>query len=116
MDSTVYVEYVGGEGRGGGFENGSGLTLLRWQRNPQGEVLAFSQADLKRREKLVSGVTLAGVVGDSPFTRFTGSGGSQLPAAFINVQRNSGWGDARIRLAHLPSWACLLFCLSPVYP
>lgn len=78
-DSTVHLEYVGGEGRGGGFQNGSGLTLLRWQWNPQGEVMAFSQADLKRREKLVSAVTLAGVVGDSPFTRFTGSGGSQLP-------------------------------------
>lgn len=79
LDSVIYLQYLGGEGRGGGFNSGSGLTLLRWQWNPQGKVLDFSQADLGRRENLVSAVTLAGVTGDSPFTRFTGSGGSQLP-------------------------------------
>ena len=87
-DSSVWLEYLSGRGRGAGFDDDSGLVMLRWQWNPQGEVLGFSQADLKRRDKLVSAVTLAGVYGDTPYTRYSSSGGGQLP--------DSGTGDYRL--------------------
>ncbi|MEM1305459.1 MAG: porin, partial [Planctomycetota bacterium] len=61
------------------FDSRSGLALARWQWNPAGEVLPFSQSDLVRRPSPVSSIALATVFGRTPFTRFSGSGGGDLP-------------------------------------
>jgi len=87
-DSSVWLEYLSGRGLGSTFRSDSGLGMLRWQWNPQGEVVGFGQADLKRSEEFVSAVTLGSVYGDTHFTRFTSSGGEQLPGF--------GYGDYRL--------------------
>lgn len=91
FDSSVWIEYLTGRGRGAGYDGESGFWLGRWQWNPQGKELAFSQSDLKRSREFLSSVTLAAVQGHTPFTRFSSSGGRQLP----------GYGAADYRLSQL---------------
>lgn len=79
FDSSIWVEYLSARGRGAGYDGDSGFWMARWQWNPQGKELAFSQSDLKRSNELISSVAVAAVHGDTPFTRFSGSGGGQLP-------------------------------------
>lgn len=79
LDSTLYAEVLAGHGRGGSFHDGDGLLMLRWQWNPHGEVLDFSQGNLKHRDEVRSAVALGFVTGDTPYTRFSSSGGGQLP-------------------------------------
>ena len=50
LESNWWLEYLSGQGRGGGWGSDGGLWLLRYQWNPQGEPLPFSQSDLVRRE------------------------------------------------------------------
>ena len=78
-DSNWWLEYLSGEGRGGGWRSSSGLWLARYQWNPQGEPLPFSQSDLKRREQLLTSVAVAVVDGRTPYSRFSSDGGDQLP-------------------------------------
>jgi phosphate-selective porin len=86
VDSNWWLEYLSGEGRGGGWRSDSGLWLARYQWNPQGEPLPFSQSDLKRREKLLTSVAVAAVDGRTPYSRFSSDGGDQLPG--INTGDN----------------------------
>lgn len=79
FDSSVWVEYLSGNGLGSRFNGDSGLWMLRWQWNPQGEVLEFGQSDLDRRDDFISAVAVGAVYGDTRFTRFSSSGGGQLP-------------------------------------
>ena len=79
LDSSVWLEYLSGEGRGGNFGSDVGLGMMRWQWNPQGRVLGFSQGDLDRTKEFTSGVAFGAVYGDSHYTRFSSSGGGQLP-------------------------------------
>ena len=78
-DSNWWLEYLSGEGRGGGWRSDSGLWLARYQWNPQGEPLPFSQSDLKRRERLLTSVAFAVIDGRTPYSRFSSDGGDQLP-------------------------------------
>jgi phosphate-selective porin len=78
-DSNWWLEYLSGEGRGGGWHSDSGLWLARYQWNPQGEPLPFSQSDLQRRERLLTSVAVAVVDGRTPYSRFSSDGGDQLP-------------------------------------
>lgn len=78
-DSNWWVEYLSGQGRGGGWDSGSHLWLARYQWNPQGEPLPFSQSDLEHRERALTSVAVAVVDGETPYSRFSGAGGSQLP-------------------------------------
>jgi phosphate-selective porin OprO/OprP len=79
FDSSVWLEYLSGRGRGVGFDSDYGLGMLRWQWNPNGEVLGFGQSDLERSKQAISGVSLVAAHGKSPFTRFSSSGGGQIP-------------------------------------
>ena len=79
LDTRVWLGFLSGQGRGGGFEDNSGLWLGRWQWNPAGEELPFSQSDLQRRDSLVPSLALATVLGRTPFTRFSSGGGGSLP-------------------------------------
>ena len=78
-DSSVWVELLSGQGRGGSFDGGHRLWLGRWQWNPAGEPLPFSQSDLEWREQPLPSVAIAGITGTSPHTRFSSSGGRDLP-------------------------------------
>ena len=70
-DSSWWLEYLSGEGRGGGWHSDSGLWLARYQWNPQGVPLPFSQSDLKRREQLLTSVAVAVIDGRTPYSRFS---------------------------------------------
>lgn len=87
-DSSIWLEYLTGRGLGSTFRSDSGLWMLRWQWNPQGEPIGFGQSDLERREDPVTAVTLATVYGDTHYTRFSSKGGGQLPGY--------GYGDYRL--------------------
>jgi len=78
-DASWWLEYLSGMGRGGGTESDSGLWLARYQWNPQGQPLPFSQGDLVRRQTPLGSIAVAVVDGKTPYTRFAGSGGGQLP-------------------------------------
>ncbi|MGI9244809.1 MAG: porin [Verrucomicrobiales bacterium] len=79
LDTDIWLEYLSGRGLGANYDGDSGLWMMRWQWNPQGTELGFSQADLDRTEDFTSAVTLGAVYGDSHYTRFSSSGGGQLP-------------------------------------
>ena len=79
LDSTFWVQALSGLGLNRATERGNGLLLLRWQWNPNGEVLPFSGSDLKRRAERLSSLALAYVSGDSRCTRFSSDGCGQLP-------------------------------------
>jgi len=78
-DSSYWLEALSGQGRGGEWESGDILYLARYQWNVLGRVLPFSQSDLKRRDPAAASIALAGVYGETPYTRFSSSGGGQLP-------------------------------------
>jgi hypothetical protein len=78
-DTQIWLEYLSGQGRGGKFSNGDGMILGRVQWNPTGVSLPFSQSDLVRREKLLPSIAISAVTGKSPYTRFSSSGGGNLP-------------------------------------
>ena len=79
LDSNWWLEYLSGQGRGGGWGSDGGLWLLRYQWNPQGEPLPFSQSDLVRRERPLTSIALAVVDGETPYSRFSSAGGGALP-------------------------------------
>ncbi len=79
IDTRVWLAFLSGQGRGGHFDDDSGLMLGRWQWNPSGEQLPFSQSDLRRRESPTPSIAVATVFGRTPFTRFSSSGGGSLP-------------------------------------
>lgn len=78
-DTKFWLEALSGTGRGGSIDAGKMLWLGRAQWNPMGKVLPFSQSDLKRREEPLSSIALAGIVGSTAYSRFSGSGGGNLP-------------------------------------
>jgi hypothetical protein len=78
-DMHLWLELLTGHGRGAGFQSGDGLLLGRVQLNPVGEELPFSQSDLKRRQRPLTSFAVAAAAGDSPYTRFSSSGGGNLP-------------------------------------
>lgn len=78
-DTLVWFEALSGMGRGTSFSDDAGLWLGRVQWNPAGEPLPFSQGDLKRRARPLPAISLATVIGRTPYTRFSSSGGGSLP-------------------------------------
>ena len=78
-DTRIYVEYLSGNGRGGSFDSGRGLWLGRVQWNPSGTQLPYSQSDLLQRESPVPSIAVALISGRSQHTRFSSSGGRDLP-------------------------------------
>lgn len=79
FDSSYWLEVLSGNGRGGGLDNDQALVLARYQWNVLGRVLAFSQSDIQRQDPAAASIALAGVYGQTPYTRFSSSGGGQLP-------------------------------------
>ena len=77
---NYWAEILTGSGRGGAVGDDENLMyMLRLQWNPNGEELGFSGSDLEFHEKFVSSIALAGVTNTSRYTRFSTSGGGQLP-------------------------------------
>ena len=78
MDFSGWLGLFGGAGRGRFNDGGGRMEMARLQWNPNGEVLGFSQSDLKRRDHPVGSVAIAGVRDRSRYTRFSSDGGGEL--------------------------------------
>lgn len=79
LDSSYWMGRLSGAGRGGDLDDAEGLWMGRYQWNFTRHVLGFSQSDIGRRNDPAGSVALAFVSGKSGYTRFSGSGGGQLP-------------------------------------
>jgi hypothetical protein len=82
-DTSYWLGWLSGAGRGGDTSDADGLWLARAQWNFTGNVLGFSQSALKRPEQPEGSVAIAAVTGRSGFTAFSSKGGGQLPG-FVN--------------------------------
>jgi len=78
-DTSYWLGWLSGAGRGGDRSEADGLWLARAQWNFNGRVLGFSQSALARPEQPAGSVTVAAVTGRSGYTAFSSSGGGQLP-------------------------------------
>ena len=79
FDNWLLLGVNKGDGRGNLHDHGSNpMVLARWQWNFFGEVLPFSQSDLKFRQKPAASLAFGGAEVRGPFTRFSSSGGGQL--------------------------------------
>lgn len=79
FDNWLLLGVNKGDGRGN-LDNldHKPMMLGRWQWNFLGEVLPFSQSDLKFRQKPAASLTIAAAKVRGPFTRFSSAGGGQL--------------------------------------
>jgi phosphate-selective porin OprO/OprP len=78
-DSSYWVGWLSGAGRGGDWDEAEGLWLGRYQWNFTGELLGFSQSDIGRRDQGVGSVAIGWVEGETQYTSFSSAGGGQLP-------------------------------------
>jgi phosphate-selective porin len=79
-DSRYWLGVYTGSGRGGDLEDDEKpMYVGRWQWNFLGRDLGFSQSDLKRRDKPAASLALAAAHNIGRYTRFSSSGGGQLP-------------------------------------
>jgi phosphate-selective porin OprO/OprP len=74
----LFAGAFAGDGREPGARGEGHLYMLRWQWNFLGPDLPFSQSDIKFREQPAASFALAGAAVESPYTRFSSSGGGQL--------------------------------------
>ena len=78
-DSWYYLGVFNGNGRNGINDDTSMMWLARYQWNFLGRDLRFSQSDVEFHEKPTGSLAFAVVGNESPYTRFSTSGGGQLP-------------------------------------
>ena len=79
-DSWYHAGVFSGTGAGGGGNDDDEMMWVgRYQWNFLGRDLGFEQSDLERTPQPTASIAGAGAHNRSPFTRFSSSGGSQLP-------------------------------------
>jgi hypothetical protein len=77
-DSWYYVGLFNGNGANASNDDAQMMWLARYQWNFLGRDLAFSQSDVKLREKAAGSLAFAAVGNRSPYTRFSTEGGGEL--------------------------------------
>ena len=77
-DSNYSLGLYAPLGRGGTGSYQDPLLLARWQWNPLGRVLDFSQSDVTYREQPAASLAVAAARYQGPYTAFSSSGGGQL--------------------------------------
>lgn len=78
-DSNWWLGFLNGNGLNSSGDGGRAMVVGRYQLNIHGRPLPFSQSSLKRYAQAHSSLAIAMVTNDSAFTRFSSSGGGQLP-------------------------------------
>lgn len=78
-DGHWWLGALNGNGLNSGGDGGRPMWMGRYQWNFTGTVLPFSQSALKRYEDARGSLAFAFVSNDSAYTRFSSSGGGQLP-------------------------------------
>ena len=79
FDSTYHLGLLEGTGRNGDGDAEQPMWLARWDWHMTGNVLAFSQSDVKQREKSAGVISLLTNSYRGPYTAFSSGGGGQLP-------------------------------------
>jgi hypothetical protein len=85
-DSSYWLEWLSGNGRGGDWNGTDSLYLARYQWNVLGRVLPFSQSDIMRRNPGAASIAVAGIYGNTRYTRYSSNGGGQLPGYGTDAQ------------------------------
>ncbi len=78
-DSSWWLGVFNGNGLNSGGDGGRPMWIGRYQWNFDGHVLPFSQSALEGFTEPRSALTFVFLSNDSPYTRFSSSGGGQLP-------------------------------------
>ena len=79
-ESEYSLGVFNGTGRGGDLDDdGEPMYLARYQWNFLGESLGYGQSDVKRRDKPAAALAVATATTVGRYTRFSSSGGGQLP-------------------------------------
>jgi phosphate-selective porin OprO/OprP len=78
-DASWWLGVLNGNGLNSSGDGGKPMLLARYQWNFSAEPLPFSQSALKRYELARGSLAFAVVTNDSRYTRFSSSGGGQLP-------------------------------------
>lgn len=78
-DSSWWLGVLNGNGLNSGGDGGRPMVVGRYQWNLDGEVLPFSQSALKGYTEPRSALAFVFASNDSPYTRFSSTGGGQLP-------------------------------------
>ncbi len=79
LDFNYWISILAGTGRGNQRnDDGNLMYMTRLQWNFLGESLDFTGSDLSYHEKLGAIIAIAGVTNQSPYTRFSQSGGGQI--------------------------------------
>lgn len=78
-DTSYWLGWLSGAGRGGDTSDADGLWLARAQWNFMGRVLGFSQSATGHPLKPAGSISVAAITGKSGFTAFSSNGGGQLP-------------------------------------
>jgi len=81
IDSNYAFGVFLGTGRAGSQDDdGKPMVFARWQWNFLQRVLPFSQSDISRRQQPAGSLAFGAATNRSVFTRFSSSGGGELPA------------------------------------
>jgi phosphate-selective porin OprO/OprP len=78
-DTSWWLGVLNGNGLNSSGDGGKPMLLARYQWNFSAELLPFSQSALKRYTDARGSLAFAVVTNDSRYTRFSSSGGGQLP-------------------------------------
>jgi phosphate-selective porin OprO/OprP len=78
-DTSWWAGAYEGGGRGQRGDGGQPMVMGRLQWNVFGRVLPFSQSDIERRGEPAASLAIAGVTNTGRYTRFSSSGGGELP-------------------------------------
>ncbi|NNK33470.1 MAG: porin, partial [Xanthomonadales bacterium] len=78
-DSSWWLGLLQGNGTNTGGDGGRPMVVGRYQWNFTRSVLPFSQSAVRRYSEPTGSLALAFVTNDSPYTRFSSSGGGSLP-------------------------------------
>jgi phosphate-selective porin len=80
LDFNYWFSTLTGTGRGSNDNDDTHLLYMgRWQWNPLGTPVPFTGSDLRDNNPFILSVALAAATNRSPYTRFSTSGGGQLP-------------------------------------
>ena len=78
-DTSWWAGVLAGNGRNESSDGGRPMLFTRWQWNYTGNVLPFSQSAVKRYEHPHGSLSFGAVANDSRHTRYSSSGGGDLP-------------------------------------
>ncbi len=101
-DFSYWFSVYNGAGRGGGINRlGNAMYVGRLQWNFMGEPVPFTGSDLEGRENFNGGLTIAGLLNRSAYTRFSQTGGGRLEGFSLGTDDRYGLRQLLIESAFM---------------